>query len=55
MGAVDLGSEVIRCLSVGECQGRKVGVGDWVGEHLHRGRGRENGIEGFQREDLEKG
>jgi hypothetical protein len=33
--------------SVGECQGRKVGVGGWVGEYPHRGRGRGDRIGGF--------
>jgi hypothetical protein len=32
---------------VGECQGRKVGVGGWVGEYPHRGKGRVYGIGGF--------
>jgi hypothetical protein len=27
----------------------------WVGEHPHRGRGREDGIGGFRRGDLERG
>jgi hypothetical protein len=27
----------------------------WVGEYLHRGRGRRNGIVNFQRGDLERG
>jgi hypothetical protein len=35
-----LGPEGLRCPSVGECQGRKAGVGEWVEEHPHRGRGR---------------
>jgi hypothetical protein len=29
-------------------------VGGWVGEHPHRGRGRGDGIGGFQRGDLER-
>jgi hypothetical protein len=41
--------------SVGEFQGRKVEVGGWEGEHPHRGRGRGDGIESFQRGDLERG
>ena len=32
--------------SVGEYQGREVGVGGWVREHPHRSRGRGNGIGG---------
>ena len=35
--------------SVGECQGREAGVGGWVS------RGREDGIEGFQRGNWERG
>jgi hypothetical protein len=27
-----------------EGQGRKAGMGEWVGEHPHRGRGREDGM-----------
>ena len=30
--------------SIGECQGGKVGVGGWVGEYPHRGRGRGDGM-----------
>jgi hypothetical protein len=37
-----------RCTSVGECQGGKVGVGGWVGEHPHRRRGSGEGIGGFR-------
>ena len=29
---------------VEECQCRKLGVGGWVGEHPHRGRGRRDGM-----------
>ena len=29
-------------------EGREVGVGGWVEEHLHRSREREDGIGGFQ-------
>jgi hypothetical protein len=32
-----------------------MGVGRWVVEHPHRGRGMRDGIGGFQRVDLEKG
>ena len=39
MGGAALGSEVVRCLSVGECQVGKTEVGGWVGEHPHRGGG----------------
>ena len=50
-----LGPENIGCPSVGECQGGKTGVGGWVGQHPHRGRGREDEIRCFQTEDLERG
>jgi hypothetical protein len=36
-----------RCPNVGECQGRDVGSGKWVEEHLHRTRERQDGIEDF--------
>jgi hypothetical protein len=35
--------------------GRQEWVGEWVGEHPHRSRGRGEGIGGFQRRDLERG
>ena len=38
-----LGPVKAQCTSVGECQGREVGVGGWVGEHPHRSRGRGRG------------
>jgi hypothetical protein len=41
-----LGPEGVRCPNVGECQGRKSGVGEWVRLYPHRGRGRVDGIEG---------
>ena len=40
-------------VTVGKCQGRKMGVG-WGG-HLHRGRRREYAIGGFDSGDLESG
>jgi hypothetical protein len=43
VGGEALGLEGVRCPSVGECQGRRTGVGGCVGEHLHRGRGDEIG------------
>jgi hypothetical protein len=52
VGGAALGPEKFPCSSVGECQGRKVGVGGW---HLHRGIGRENDTGDFQRGDLERG
>jgi hypothetical protein len=53
-----VGGEVLRpkgtqCPSIGECQGRKTGVGGWMGEHPHRGRGR-GGNKGFLKGDLER-
>jgi hypothetical protein len=55
IGGEALGPVKARCPSVRECQGGEVGVGGWVGEHPHRSRGREDGIGGFQRGNLEKG
>ena len=46
-GGEALGPEGVRCPNVGECQGGKIGVGVWVGEYPHRGRGRGDGIGGF--------
>jgi hypothetical protein len=28
-----------RCPNIRECQGEKMGVGGWVGDHPYRGRG----------------
>ena len=50
-----LGPVRVPCLSVGECQGEKMGVGEWVGEHPHRGRSKAYGIGGFQRGHLKRG
>jgi hypothetical protein len=56
VGRAALGPEGALCPSVGQCQGRKMEVGGWVEEHPHRGGGGgEDGIEGFQRGDLERG
>jgi hypothetical protein len=38
---------MIRCPSVGECQGGKIGVDWWVGEHPHKDRGRGGWDSGF--------
>jgi hypothetical protein len=46
VGGAVLGPEGLQCYSVGECQGRKVGVGGLVGEHPHRGMGRRVGVGG---------
>jgi hypothetical protein len=40
MGEEDLGLVKAQCPSVGECEGREVGVGGYVGEHTHRRRRR---------------
>jgi hypothetical protein len=48
-----LGSEVVRSLSVGECQGGKTGVGGWVGGGApSQKKGEEDRIKGFRRGDL---
>ena len=47
VGGEALGPVKARYPSVGQCQGGEVGVGEWVGEHPHRSRGREDGIGGF--------
>jgi hypothetical protein len=39
MGREALGPVKALCLSVGECQGREVGVGGWEGGHPYRSRG----------------
>ena len=41
--------------SVGEFEGREVGVGGWVGEHPHRSRVGEHGIGSFRGRGLGKG
>ena len=41
--------------SVRECQGGEMGVGGWVGEHPHRGRGSGDGIGVLQRGNWERG
>jgi hypothetical protein len=49
MGREALGPEKARCPSVRECQDKEVGVGGLVS------REREDGIEGFQRGNQERG
>ena len=44
MGGEALGPEGVQCPLVVEYQGRKTGVGGWVREHPHRGRGKRDGI-----------
>jgi hypothetical protein len=46
MGEEALGPVKALFPSVGECQRGDVGVGGWVGEHLHRSRGRGDEIWG---------
>jgi hypothetical protein len=41
--------------SVGECQGRVVGVGGWVREYPHRNRRSEKEIKGFRSEGTGEG
>jgi hypothetical protein len=50
-----LGPVKAQCPSVGECQGREVGVGRWVREYPHRSRGRGEEIGCFHRGNWEKG
>ena len=49
MGGEALGPEKARCPSVGECQDREAGVGEWVS------RGKGDGTGGFQRGNEERG
>ena len=54
MALLDInGPEGVRLSSVGVCQGGKAGMGGWVDEYPHRGRGRGTGIGVFQKRDLE--
>jgi hypothetical protein len=55
MGVETIGSEKAQCPSVGKCQGREEGMGGWVSDHPYRSRRREEGIEGFQRGNWERG
>jgi hypothetical protein len=48
MGGEALGPVKVLCPSIGECQSQEVGVGGLVS------RVREEGIEGFQRGNMEK-
>jgi hypothetical protein len=50
-----LGPVKARCPNVGECQGRKARVNEWVGEHPHRNRGRKARIGGFRGGNRERG
>ena len=50
MGGEALGPVKALDPSVGECEGGEAGVGEWVGEHPHRSRGRWDGIGSFLRE-----
>jgi hypothetical protein len=42
VGGEALGPEDVQCPRVGQCQGGKMGLNRWVGEHTHRGRGESN-------------
>jgi hypothetical protein len=55
VGGVTLRPEGVRCPSVWECQGGKTAVGEWIGDHPYRGKGKEDGIGGFQRSNLKRG
>jgi hypothetical protein len=44
VGGEALGPEGVRCPSVEQCKGEKIGVGGWLGKHPHRSRGRGKGI-----------
>ena len=55
MGGEVLGPVKARCLSIRECQGGKVEVGEQMEEHPHRCRGREDRKGGLQRENQERG
>ena len=54
MGKEALGPVKAQCPSVGECHGRKEGVGGWMGEHPHKVMERGDGIRGFKRGGLER-
>jgi hypothetical protein len=54
MGGEALGPVKAQCPSVGECQGGEVGVGEWLEEHPHRRRGREDGTGSFWGRDQER-
>jgi hypothetical protein len=47
MGEEALGPMKVQCSSEGECKGRKVGMGGWVGVYPHRSRRKGYGIVGF--------
>ena len=57
MGRAPLGPEEVQCPSVGECQGGKIRVGEWVSGWgsilIESGRGDELGV--VWRGDLERG
>jgi len=48
MGGETLGPGEAQCPSIGEDQGGEIIVGEWVGEHPWRSRGRRDGIRCFQ-------
>ena len=55
MGGEALGPVKDGCPSVGEFQDRKAGIGGWKGEHPQRSRWKGDGMEGFWRENQERG
>jgi hypothetical protein len=55
MGIEALGPLKARCPSVGKHQGSNAGVGEWVGEHPYRSRGRGDKIRSLLRGNQEKG
>ena len=56
MGEDALGSVKAQCPSVGECEGREVRVGGWLGVHPHRSSRKGDGIGRFWgKEEIEKG
>jgi hypothetical protein len=56
MGGAAFGPKGTQCPIVGECQGRKVEMGGWMGAGVPSKRQRKGGWDrGFQRGDLERG
>ena len=49
MGEEAVGPVKARCPSVRECEGRELGVHEWVGAHPHRSRGMANVMGGSGR------
>jgi hypothetical protein len=55
MGGKTLDPMKAQCPSVGEWEGREVGIGGWVGENPHRSSGRGNGIGDIQKGNGKRG